>query len=95
MKASLNGVLNLSTLDGWWAEACNHGKNGWGIGDPMRPDDYSDANQLYNLLENDVIQLFYNDREAWINMMLNSIITGIQYTAYRMIRQYNQKYYNV
>jgi starch phosphorylase len=95
MKASLNGVLNLSTLDGWWAEACNHGKNGWGIGDPMRPDDYSDANQLYNLLENDVIRLFYNDREAWINMMLNSIITGIQYTAYRMIRQYNQKYYNV
>lgn len=52
MKAALNGVLpNLSILDGWWAEGCDHGKNGWAIGSPDSCDDEADAESLYLLLK--------------------------------------------
>ena len=39
MKAAMNGVLNLSTLDGWWPEACEHGINGWQFGDGFESED--------------------------------------------------------
>src|SRR5947208_13928297 len=64
MKAALNGVPQLSTLDGWWAEGYD-GPNGWAI--PPAPAgqdaDAADAEQLYRLLENEVVPLFY-DRDA-------------------------------
>lgn len=93
MKAALNGIPNLSILDGWWAEACKHGENGWGIGNPEVVDDEADANHLYELLENEVIPTFYNNQDKWVSMMRDSIITGVNYTAYRMINDYQEKYY--
>jgi starch phosphorylase len=93
MKAALNGVPNLSVLDGWWAEGCNHGINGWAIGNPDTPDDEADANHLYELLENEIIPLYYNNTSKWISIMKSSIKTGVQFTAQRMIRDYQEKYY--
>jgi len=93
MKATLNGVPNLSVLDGWWAEGCKDGVNGWAVGDPKHPDDASDADHLYSVLENSVIPTFYNDRNKWISMMKEAIKTGVDFTAHRMIMEYNQKFY--
>jgi len=95
MKSALNGIPNLSILDGWWAEACKHGENGWGIGNSEVVNDETDANHLYELLENDVIPTFYNDPEKWASMMRKSIITGINYTAFRMMQDYKNKYYKL
>jgi len=93
MKATLNGVPNLSVLDGWWAEGCQDGINGWAIGDPDNPNDEEDAKHLYSVLENNVIPLYYSDRNAWVKIMKEAIKAGVQYTAHRMINEYNQKYY--
>ena len=93
MKATLNGVPNLSVLDGWWAEGCKNGVNGWAVGDPEHPDDEKDADHLYFVLENSVIPTFYNDRNKWISMMKEAIKTGVDFTAHRMIMEYNQKFY--
>ena len=93
MKATLNGVPNLSVLDGWWAEGCKNGVNGWAVGDPKHPDDASDADHLYSVLENSVIPTFYNDRNKWISMMKEAIKTSVDFTAHRMIMEYNQKFY--
>jgi len=93
MKAALNGVPNLSVMDGWWAEACNDGINGWAIGNSELPNDEADANHLYELLENEIIPVYYNDSSRWTNMMKASIKTGVQFTAQRMIRDYQEKYY--
>src|SRR5262249_54913547 len=62
-KAALNGIPNLSVLDGWWAEGYN-GSNGWAIGDDRlfvseEDEDQSDASALYRVLEDEVIPLFY------------------------------------
>ena len=93
MKATLNGVPNLSVLDGWWAEGCRDNINGWAVGDPESPDDEGDANHLYSILEEKVIPTFYNDREKWATMMKESIKTGVDFTAHRMILEYNKNYY--
>jgi starch phosphorylase len=95
MKAALNGIPNLSILDGWWAEACKHDVNGWGIGNPEVVDDQSDANHLYELLENKVIPTFYYDQNKWLSLMVESIKIGVNFTAYRMIKDYQDKYYKL
>tara|TARA_Y100000590_G_scaffold469816_1_gene659910 strand:- start:211 stop:1887 length:1677 start_codon:yes stop_codon:yes gene_type:complete len=93
MKAALNGIPNLSVLDGWWAEGCKHGENGWAIGSPDLCTDKSDAESLYQLLENEIIPTFYNDSKKWAQIMRNSIQTSVEFTAHRMIRDYQNKYY--
>ena len=93
MKATLNGIPNFSILDGWWAEGCNNNVNGWAIGDPRITNDKADATDLYNILENKVIPKFYNDKEGWIQMMKASIKTGIDFTAHRMVEEYDRNYY--
>ena len=101
MKVALNGGLNLSVLDGWWAEAYD-GENGWAIasppGDPQMQDDH-DAAALLDLLELEVIPLFYK-RDAqgiprgWIQRVKTSMCTLIpQFTAERMLRDYVQTMY--
>jgi len=95
MKAALNGIPNLSILDGWWAEACKHDVNGWGIGNPEVVDDETDANHLYELLENKVIPTFYDYQDKWVSLMVESIQTGVNFTAYRMIKDYQDKYYKL
>ena len=94
MKATLNGIPNLSILDGWWEEGCKEGINGWGIGNPKQPDDKMDAEHLYSILEKDVIPKFYEDRNSWIKIMKESIKTGSDFTSQRMINEYNEKYYS-
>ena len=95
MKATLNGVPNLSVLDGWWAEGCEDNVNGWAIGDPNHPDDKKDSEHLYHLLEDQIIPLFYDDRKKWVTIMKHAIKTGVRFTALRMINEYKNKYYKV
>jgi len=93
MKATLNGIPNFSILDGWWAEGCNNNINGWAIGDPKITNDKADAADLYNILENKVIPKFYDDKQGWVQMMKASIKTGIDFTAHRMVEEYDRNYY--
>ena len=95
MKATLNGVPNFSILDGWWAEGCKEGINGWSIGNPKEPDDNKDADHLYSKLKNQIIPMYYEDKESWIKVMKEAIKTGIGFTASRMIREYNNQFYNI
>ena len=94
MKAALNAVPNLSIIDGWWAEGCVHGKNGWAIGSVDSINDSADADSLYNILESNVIPTFYNDREKWLKIMRSSIKGGVNFTGTRMIKEYQNKFYS-
>lgn len=95
MKAALNGVLNLSVLDGWWPEGCVHGQTGWAIGgtDEGHDRDSRDAGALYSLLEQEVIPAFA-DRVRWTGMMQASIDMAERlFTSDRMVREYFQRLY--
>lgn len=94
MKAAMNGVLNCSILDGWWPEACQHGVNGWAIGDErisadiVRQDE-RDAEALYRVLLEEVIPTYYQKPEKWQKMMLVSIETTREYFSVdRMLKEY-------
>ena len=93
MKAALNGIPNLSILDGWWDEGCEDGINGWAIGTQDDPNDEADANHLFGLLEEKVIPAYYGQTDKWGPLMKASIKTGVRFTAQRMIRDYKKKYY--
>jgi starch phosphorylase len=99
MKAAMNGVLNFSILDGWWPEACEHGVNGWQFGNGYESDDEKeldkhDLQALYNVLENEVLPTFYNDRKKWIEMMRNSIVsTQKEFEVKRMLEEYYERLY--
>lgn len=99
MKAAMNGVLNLSTLDGWWPEACRHGINGWGFGDgfvstSVRKQDAHDLKALYRVLQEEVIPTFYDDHGKWVRMMRSSIrTTRERFSAARMIDEYYDRLY--
>ncbi len=95
MKAALNGGVNLSVLDGWWAEACRHKENGWAIGaGEEERDDLRDAACLFDLLEREVLPAWEAGPEVWAKLMRNSIATSADYTAERMVGEYTQRYYN-
>ena len=100
MKAGLNGVPQLSTLDGWWAEGFDGG-NGWAIpaAAPGEDGDAADAERLYRLLEEQVVPLYYA-RDArgipiyWTEKMKGAVrAAGLRFTAQRMVREYVTKYY--
>ena len=93
MKAALNGIPNLSILDGWWAEGCDHKNNGWAISSPDSCNDEEDAESLYQILENEVIPTFYNEKQKWTQIMRASIKTGVQFTAHQMISEYQKNMY--
>ena len=91
MKAALNGVLNLSVMDGWWVEACVEGVTGWGI--QGTPPGAGDAEALYRKLE-DVVLPLYQDRARWIWMMKQSISKiGPTFNSHRMMRRYATEAY--
>ncbi len=104
MKAGMNGTLNFSVLDGWWAEGYN-GKNGWAIGDHTVYDnqdlqDEADALSLYETLENEIVPLYYTKRSAdglpgpWIERIKETIRTvSPQFSMTRMIKEYTTKLY--
>ena len=102
-KASVNGVINFSVLDGWWAEGYDQ-TNGWTIGTnaeftSYEEQDLADCESLYNTLENKIIPLYYENREEnipnnWVEKMKNSIITtGGKYSTQRMVIDYTNKMY--
>ncbi|MEZ4955170.1 MAG: alpha-glucan family phosphorylase [Saprospiraceae bacterium] len=94
MKASMNGVLNFSVLDGWWPEACDHGVNGWQIGDAFEDEDPAvqtahDLKALYSILKNEVLPTYYHDRKKWKAMMRASIqSTRDAFSVKRMLDEY-------
>jgi starch phosphorylase len=96
MKAALNGVLNLSVLDGWWVEAHIEGVTGWAIGDRKAGAnaDTTDVDDLYHKLEEVVLPLYYRDRARWIWMMKQSISKiGSYFNSTRMMRRYAAEAY--
>ena len=96
MKAALNGVLNLSVLDGWWIEACIEGVTGWSIGDDSgaASDEHRAANALYDKLENTVLPLYYTNPTRW-HWMMKQTIGNIAYyfNSQRMMRRYASEAY--
>jgi starch phosphorylase len=93
MKAVLNGVINLSVLDGWWSEGCIEGVTGWGIDGGS--DANSPADELYDKLARVVLPLYYDNRLRWIWMMKQSISKiGPYFNTHRMMRRYATEGYN-
>ena len=95
MKAAHNGVINFSILDGWWIEGHIEGITGWSIGPKplesslINVNDMTDAEDLYNKLENILIPMYYNDRSQWIKIMKNSIgKIAYYFNTHRMMRRY-------
>ena len=102
-KASVNGVLNFSILDGWWAEGYT-ATNGWKIGVNSNYDNYEvqdndDSESIYTTLEKKIIPSYYDKNEngysdSWLNMMKESIITtGGKFSTSRMLTDYVDKLY--
>lgn len=103
MKAGMNGVINLSILDGWWDEGYD-GENGWAI-KPASPEadahrrDREEARTLYEILQDRVIPLYYERTEGgyspgWIRMAKRSMASLLpRYDASRMLGEYVSKYY--
>jgi len=100
MKAALNGVPQLSIMDGWWIEGFN-GENGWAFShkevDGNR--DAADAAEIYRILEEEVIPMYYNVPEDgvplhWVNVMKNTIKSNAaKFSARRMVTEYIEKFY--
>ena len=103
MKAALNGSLNLSILDGWWAERFD-GENGWAIPSAAESTDPAERDALeavamYDLVEHRIAPAFY-ERDAagrprrWLQMVRQSIATVLpRFSAQRMVKEYVQKMY--
>lgn len=103
MKAALNGVLNFSVLDGWWIEGFRKQPDaGWAIG--KFPKDYGeneklndwerDANEIYEILENEIIPTYMNHDE-WLYKCKNAISLAAYFNTHRMVKEYAQKAYNL
>jgi starch phosphorylase len=101
MKAGLNGVLNLSILDGWWDEAYE-GSGGWAIGDRSEYSEDQDeyhASAIYSMLENEIVPMYYSGREdgvpeEWVRRMkqcLTSLSPG--FNCQRMVSEYMEHLY--
>jgi len=101
-KATLNGVPNLSVLDGWWVEGYN-GANGWAFGDGDELDDHEaqdarDAEALYSLLEDEIIPLYYardgdNTPRGWVAIMKEAIKSNTpRFSSRRMLKEYAALY---
>ncbi len=103
-KAEMNGVVNLSVLDGWWYEGYRKGA-GWALTDKRTYENQGYQNQLdattiYSMLENEIIPLYYKKNkkgysEEWIKVIKNSIATiAPHYTMKRQLDDYFNKFYN-
>lgn len=100
MKAALNGVPSLSTMDGWWIEGCVEGVTGWGIGKPGAATHAPGSGnleelfrehrrELYDKLEREILPIYTKDRARWIEIMKSCIaVNGAYFTTERMVRDY-------
>ena len=89
MKAALNGVPNLSVLDGWWLEGWIEDVTGWAVGGESDSDNARDAAFLYDKLEQEVLPLYYGDRTRWIAVMKGAISRNAYFfNSHRMMRRY-------
>ena len=102
-KAAVNGVINFSILDGWWAEGYN-AKNGWKVGESLEYSNYetqdrADSQSIYDTLENKIIPMYYEKDEngisaRWMQTMKESIISnGGRYSTARMLKDYVEQLY--
>ena len=103
MKAAMNGIVNCSVLDGWWDEGYD-GSNGWAIGSRQTtPDegaqDWADSQDLYRLLETDIVPRFY-ERDAdglprrWLDIMKAAMATSVwNFSTTRMLQEYVEQLY--
>ena len=103
-KAEMNGVVNLSVLDGWWVEGYREGA-GWALPEKRTYEnqayqDQLDAATIYGLLENDIIPMYYNRNKKgysadWVKVIKNSISTiAPHYTMKRQLDDYFDRFYN-
>ena len=109
MKAALNGVPSLSTLDGWWLEGCIEGVTGWSVGvdvglkgkiDPEAPPapdlDRTDSVSLYEKLDHVILPMFHADRQKYIEVMRDAIaLNGSFFNTQRMMLEYSMRAYLV
>jgi starch phosphorylase len=96
MKAAVNGVPSLSTLDGWWLEGCVAGVTGWPIGDASTEgaSDAADAEDLYRVLRHTVAPLYYEDPDAFTAVGRGAIaLNGSFFSAERMVHEYSRRAY--
>ena len=93
MKASMSGVPNCSVLDGWWPEACEHGINGWAIGEAVdERDDERDAEAVLDALENEVLPVWHAGEKSWLELVRGAISAGAGFSAKRMLDDYCEFY---
>ncbi len=100
MKAALNGVPHLSIMDGWWLEGFTS-KNGWSFGQEESKEnrDQTDAEAIYQILENDIIPMYYRVAEDgiphdWVRVMKDTIKSNApRFSARRMVKEYVEKFY--
>jgi starch phosphorylase len=101
MKAALNGVPQLGTLDGWWAEGYTQGENGWAIPLPAADAeaDQSDMDHLFGILENEIVPCYYDrvpgqHSPEWVHMMKGALAVAIErFTTRQMLQTYVTQYY--
>jgi starch phosphorylase len=99
MKAAVNGVPSLSIPDGWWLEGGIEGVTGWSIGEDARiperrQDGVKDAASLYDQLQNNILPLFLNSRDRYVEIMRHCIaLNGSFFNTHRMMQQYVLKAY--
>lgn len=94
MKATFNGVPNLSVLDGWWIEGCIEGVTGWSVGNTQSGDNNADAEALYRKLAEVVLPLYHQNNPAWIAIMKGAIAKNAAFfNSHRMMRRYATEAY--
>lgn len=97
MKAAINGVPSLSTIDGWWAEGWEEDATGWAVNNPdngrdqltLEEQNLKDANNIYDKLEKNIVPCFYNHHELWVEIMKNAIVQNATvFNSHRMVQEY-------
>jgi len=92
MKAAHNGVPSLSVLDGWWLEGYAEGATGWCIGSrdhAAQRSDEDDAHELYRVLEDTILPLYYGRPDRWAEVMRSTIaLNASVFNTHRMLEEY-------
>ena len=100
MTASMNGSVNFSTYDGWIPEYSKHGVNSFVVPPedltlPLHQQDLNDQQDLLNILEDEIIPIYYDQPEKWVSIVKNSMQDVVPYfDSDRMAYQYYEKLYN-